>query len=296
MKAQSTSLIDQRAFLDCLNEDKPPCIVFIHPAGPLMGVRFVLEAPSYLLGRDANADIRIDSPTVSRIHARITRNARGWVISDEGSTNGVLINHRKKRTRHLLMDRDVVTLGDTSFKFLSGNNVEAAYHAEVYRLTIMDALTQVHNRRHFFDCLEREISSTRRHKTPLSVIMMDLDHFKKINDTHGHLVGDQLLKAVADRIRPNIRREDIFARYGGEEFAILLVHTPHENALQFATKIHRLIGGTPFVIGGKKIPLTVSIGVTTYLGKRQTDVETIVAQADRNLYRAKERGRDQVVG
>ena len=160
----------------------------------------------------------------------------------------------------------------------------------------MDALTQVHNRRHFFDCLEREISTTRRHKTPLSVIMMDLDHFKKINDTHGHLVGDQLLKAVADRIRPNIRREDIFARYGGEEFAILLVHTERKNAVQFARKICRLVRDEPFVIGKKRIPLTVSVGVATYLGKRQTDVETLVAQADRNLYRAKARGRNQVVG
>ncbi len=296
MKGQSTSLIDQRAFLESLNDSKPPCIVFIHPAGPLMGVRFTLEAPSYLLGRGSEADIRIESPTVSRAHARISRKPEGWVIQDEGSTNGVVVNNRSRQPSHLLRDRDIITLGDTSFKFLSGNNVEAAYHDEIYRLTIMDALTQIHNRRHFFDCLDREISASRRHKVPLSIVMMDLDHFKLVNDTHGHLVGDHLLKAVADRIRPNIRREDIFARYGGEEFAIILVHTEHSDALRFAEKIRTLLRNPPFSLSGKEIAMTVSVGIASFRGEREMNVETLVAIADRNLYKAKDRGRDQVVG
>ncbi len=296
MKGQSTSLIDQRAFLQSLEEPNPPCIVFIHPAGPLMGVRVTLDAREYVLGRGSEADIRIDSPTVSRVHAKLLRTRDGWEIRDQGSTNGVVVNNQDLRARHVLRDRDIITLGDTSFKFLSGNNVEAAYHDLVYRLTIMDALTQIYNRRHFFDSLEREISITRRHKTPLSIVMMDLDHFKDVNDTYGHLVGDQILKGVADRIRPKIRREDLFARYGGEEFVILLVHTEKHAAIKFAEKIGAIVRETPFHVDDRHITITVSMGVATYTGKRKTDPATLVEQADRNLYRAKARGRDRVVG
>ncbi len=296
MKGQSTSLIDQRAFLQSLEDTNPPCIVFIHPAGPLMGVRVTLEAPEYTLGRGNDADIRIDSPTVSRLHARLVRTRDGWEIRDQQSTNGVVVNNRVLRKTHLLRDRDIITLGDTSFKFLSGNNVEAAYHDLVYRLTIMDALTQIYNRRHFFDCLEREISATRRHKVPLSIAMMDLDYFKVVNDTYGHLAGDQILKGVADRIKPNIRREDVFARYGGEEFVVLLVHTDKASAIQFGEKIGALLRDTPFHVRDFRITVTVSIGVATYLGHRKMDPASLVELADRNLYRAKNQGRDQVVG
>jgi diguanylate cyclase (GGDEF)-like protein len=261
----------------------------------MLGVRYTLTQHRYVIGRSSSADIRIDNPTVSREHAELRLETNGWVIEDRCSTNGILVNNIPTKSEHL-SDRDIVTLGNTTFKFLATNSVESTYHEEVYRITIMDALTQIHNRRYFFEALEREISSARRHKSPLSVIMIDLDNFKLVNDKHGHLTGDQVLKTLADRIRPKIRREDIFARYGGEEFVILLTRTPKKGAITFAHKVKNLISARPFDDGDLQIPLTISLGVATYDGQSDIKSSDLIDAADKHLYEAKQKGRNCVVG
>ena len=121
-------------------------------------------------------------------------------------------------------------VGPTIFKYLSGADVESQYHEEIYRMTIIDGLTQVHNKRYLYEALEREIIRARRHARELSFLMFDIDHFKKINDVHGHLAGDFVLKELARIVQGRIRRDEVFARYGGEEFAIVLPETDLEGA------------------------------------------------------------------
>src|SRR5690606_8080158 len=145
-----------------------------------------------------------------------------------------------------LRDGDQVRFGDAIYKFLAGSNIEAQYHEEIYRMTILDGLTGVHNKRYFLEFLERELAAARRHAHPLSLVMFDIDHFKQINDDRGHLAGDAVLKALAGRFKHRIRREDLLARYGGEEFAVVLNGTGLDGARAFAEDLRRRVESEPF--------------------------------------------------
>ena len=225
------------------------------------------------------------------------------VVRDLNSTNGTYVNDYPIQ-QHRLMDGDQVKIGRTIFKFLSGSNIEAAYHDEIYRLTTMDGLTQTYNKRHFLRELERELSRSMRYERGLALVMMDIDHFKSINDTYGHLAGDYILRHVAARILNHIRRDDIFARYGGEEFALLLPEVDKAQALQTSEKLRRVIGQEPYFFDNVSIPVTMSMGVahlTEFMQRINTPVEQtngfgFIKIADDRLYEAKGRGRNCVVG
>src|SRR5262249_16093830 len=150
-------------------------------------------------------------------------------------------------------------IGRTIFKFLSGGNIENAYHEEIYRLTTVDGLMQVFNRRYFLEQLDREVSRARRYRRDLSLVLFDILHSKGINERHGHPAGDYVLKQLATVVRGKIRREDVLARYGGEEFAIVLPEIDGPNAISFAEKIRRLVERAPFKFEDKKISVTVSL-------------------------------------
>jgi diguanylate cyclase (GGDEF)-like protein len=185
-----------------------------------------------------------------------------------------------------------VKIGRTIFKFLSGGNVENAYHEEIYRLTTVDGLTQIHNRRYFLEQLEREVSRARRYRRDLSLILFDIDRFKSINDGHGHLAGDYVLTQLATVVRGKIRREDLFARYGGEEFAIVLPEIDGPNAVAFAEKVRRLIEKAPFKFEDTLLQITVSVGVASLAD--EIDATELVKRSDDKLYEAKESGRNCV--
>ncbi|HEY0882092.1 MAG TPA: GGDEF domain-containing protein, partial [Archangium sp.] len=195
-------------------------LVLIH--GEDLGRKFDLTNPETMIGRSSKCDIQVDQDSVSRNHARLRVDGSKIVVEDLGSTNGTLVNDEAIEEPHRLRNGDLVKIGRTIFKFIASNNIEAAYHDEIYRMTTVDGLTQVFNRRYFEDAIERELSRARRYTRPLSLILLDIDYFKKINDTFGHLAGDHVLKEVALTLRAKTRKEDVFARYGGEEFAILL--------------------------------------------------------------------------
>lgn len=271
------------------------CIVFLYPAGQLVGRRVTLAQPEYVIGRIPPAHIVIDRESVSRRHAKIVNRNFAWMMEDLNSTNGVFVNEHRV-TSQILSDGDIVRIGDTTFKFLSGDNLEAAYHEEIYRLTILDPLTEVNNRRYFAEFLEREMAAATRYSCNTSLIMMDIDHFKKINDTYGHVIGDIVLKVVASRIKPRIRREDLLARYGGEEFAIILTHTDLPGALAFAESVRRLFSDIPVVIESLRIPVTLSLGVATAAPSSGMDSTTFIKAADENLYKSKQGGRNRVTG
>ncbi len=193
-----------------------------------------------------------------------------------------------------LVDGDLVRFGDVTYKFLSGSNIERAYHEEIYRLTILDGLTGIHNRRYFLEFLDREISVAIRYGRPLTLVMFDVDHFKKINDTLGHLAGDAVLKDLSSRASGCIRREDLCARYGGEEFVCVLPSTGLQGGVVFAESLRLLIARQPVVFGPDTIPFTISLGVATMESDQQIDADTLIKWADEKLYDAKHGGRNRL--
>ena len=258
-----------------------------------LGRKYDLTQESTIVGRSSKADIQIDQESVSRNHAKLIANERSVAIQDMGSTNGTYVNDEQIKGDFTLRNGDLLKIGRTIFKFIAGGNIETAYHDEIYRLTTVDGLTQIFNRRYFEETLDREISRCNRYSRALSLIIFDIDHFKAINDTFGHLAGDYVLKQIASSVKTKIRREDIFARYGGEEFAVLLPELDHKQAVQVAEKTRKLIEKQPFKFDNQDISVTISLGVST-LGEGQRDSAELVRAADTKLYEAKSGGRNRV--
>ncbi len=234
------------------------CLVVIN--GVDLGKKYSLAQSATVIGRSSKVDIQIDEDAISRSHAIIDNLGDSFMVRDLDSTNGTYVNDHPIRQKTLI-DGDQVKIGRTIFKFLTGSNIEASYHDEIYRLTTTDGLTQVYNKRYFLKEMEREMSRSLRYDRDLSLIMCDIDHFKAINDTYGHLAGDYVLKQVAQRVVGHIRRDDVFARYGGEEFIILLPEITKVQAVRIAEKIRKLIEAEPFKFDGVSIPVTLSLGV-----------------------------------
>ena len=270
------------------------CLVLIYPPGPDMGRRFLLDRAELVLGRGTDCDIQVDRDSVSRRHARVYRDDNNWLVEDLGSTNGSYVNDNPV-TKAPLRDGDFLKIGAAIFKFLTGANVEVSYHEEIYRMTIVDALTGTHNKRYFIEFLDREMARCARYGRPLSLVMFDIDHFKKINDQHGHLTGDHVLKEIAKRLHSRIRREELLARYGGEEFAAVLPETGKDGAMEFGEQIRQLVDREPFEFEGDSLPVTISVGVATLDGE-PLDAPSFIKVADENLYKAKRDGRNKVVG
>ncbi len=267
------------------------CLVLIHPAGPNLGRRFLLDRPLVNIGRDTENDIVLDRDSVSRRHAQVATASGQKILVDLGSTNGTYVNDSPIR-EHPLRAGDQLKIGDTIFKFLSGQDVEQAYHEEIYKMTIMDGLTQIFNKRYFMESLEREIARCKRYHRELSLIMFDIDYFKQINDTFGHLAGDHVLKDLAQLVAGRTRSEEIVARYGGEEFAILVPETGHHGAVNLAEHLRQRVESHEFSFEGEAIPLTISLGVTSLEG--EDDPLAFIKAADEALYRAKRTGRNRV--
>ncbi|WP_224369969.1 GGDEF domain-containing protein [Hyalangium versicolor] len=258
-----------------------------------LGRKHDLKQPEVTIGRSSKADICVDQEAVSRNHAQITNSKKGVRIKDLGSTNGTFVNDELVEGERHLRNGDLVKIGRTIFKYIAGGNIEAAYHDEIYRLTTMDGLTQVHNRRYFDEQIDRELSRSRRYERVLSLVMMDIDYFKQINDEHGHLAGDYVLKQLASTVRTKIRREDVFARYGGEEFAIILPEIDLKGAKLLSEKVRQLIAKQHFSFDKNHIPVTVSVGVAT-LQPQHREAADLVRAADAKLYDAKTGGRNRV--
>ncbi len=270
-------------------EEQNACVVQIYGDG--LGKRYPIK-DEVTIGRSEVSTIAVDVPNVSRKHARIFLDQGRCWVEDLGSTNGTHVNDVEIVGPQCLGNGDLVTTGSLVFKFIVGGNIEALYHEEIYRLTILDGLTGVHNKRFFHEFLDRELARARRHDRPLSLALLDLDHFKKINDTHGHLVGDTTLKRVAHVIRDRVRQDELLARYGGEEFAVVLPETDLGGALSFAEMIRRQIEKYSFTFDGQDISVTVSIGVAA-MGP-DDDADALIGEADNRLYEAKNTGRNCV--
>lgn len=268
------------------------CLVVIYGAD--LGKRIPLGDSALECGRSIQTDVPLDDDAVSRRHARISRSESDYRVEDLGSTNGTYVNDTPVRGSRVLADGDQLKIGRTIFKFLCSGNVELAYHEEIYRLMTRDGLTQVHNKRAFEDALDRELSRSRRYARHLSLVLFDIDHFKRINDSRGHLAGDAVLRQLAGAVATHVRREDVLARVGGEEFALLLPELPIDNARVVAEKLRALVASTPFQFEGEPIQVTASFGVGSAEPGQPTTAEVLYQAADARLYAAKNGGRNRV--
>jgi two-component system cell cycle response regulator len=269
------------------------CLVEIH--GPELGRRYVIEEDELTIGRDVKNTVVVDLDNVSRRHAKIAVREGKHFVVDLGSTNGTYLNDEEVLQEMPLRSGDFVKVGGSIFKFLSGGNIETLYHEEIYQLTIVDGLTQINNKRYFVEYLEREMGRCHRYNRSLSLLMFDIDHFKKINDTNGHLAGDYVLRELSGVIRPRIRREECFARYGGEEFSVVMPEAGPQNARRFAEKIRKMVEDHPFSFEGKQIAVSISIGVAD-MTPDMTEPLQFIKVADAALYKAKKEGRNRVCG
>ncbi len=269
------------------------CLVIIHQRSAHAGKHFKLGDSPTRIGRDTDNEIVIDDPGVSRRHARLERRQHKLVLMDVGSKNGTLLNDRELARVEELRNGDRIKIGSTIFKYLSADDLEAALHEQIYVNTITDNLTQLFNRFHFDNELAREFSRSRRHRRPLSLLLLDIDHFKQINDTHGHHVGDITLKAVADAIRSSMRAEDVVARFGGEEFLILLPETTLEQSVHVAEKLRDAVVALVVEFRELRLSVTVSVGCAA-LEDTDADPSAFFERCDQKMYAAKAAGRNRV--
>ena len=266
------------------------CLVVIY--GPDIGRRIALGFGNFDIGRSSKSDLPLDQESVSRNHARITRSREAWSLRDLGSTNGTYVNDLPIQER-ALKDGDQIKIGRSILKFMTGGNIEASYHEEIYRLMTVDGLTQLFNRRYFNEALDREMGRAKRYKRGLSLLILDLDHFKKKNDEYGHVAGDALLKQLAVAVGPKLRKEDILARVGGEEFAVILPEVDLEGAKLAGEKIRKIVEETKFNFDDTDIPCTISVGCSTVTDTTE-DSKALYGAADAALYKAKEAGRNRI--
>lgn len=286
------------------------CLVTLY--GGNIGRRYFLKYKEQIIGRSEAAHIHVDQDSVSRQHAKVVVDGSESRVVDLGSTNGTFLNNTGI-SDSALRDGDLLRIGQTIFKYLSGSNIEQKYHEEIYNLTTVDALTGAYNKRYFEETLERELSRSLRYGRILSLVLFDLDHFKRLNDTLGHLGGDDVLRTVGEIVLENIRGQDVFARYGGEEFALILPEINLEAAYRVCEKLRALIAARMFGEADKAMRVTASFGLYAYdpqtlpksdsegshpsvqTSEAAIDPQTMIARADACLYKAKNGGRNQVV-
>jgi two-component system cell cycle response regulator len=274
--------------------NRDACLVHIYPTGSGMGTRYPLTGPALVIGRENDCDIQIHDHSVSRRHARILTGADGHYAVDLQSTNGTFVND-VPASMCKLKDGDYLRVGNCIYRFLTGGNVEAEYHEEIYRLTIIDALTEIHNKRYLMEFLDRELARSARYHRPLTLILFDIDRFKAINDVHGHLGGDFTLRELATCVKSVVRKEELFARYGGEEFIVILPESTLEGGLNVAERIRVMVEKHTFVFEDKSFHITISLGMAATNGAEPLTPLELIRQADEKLYQAKRAGRNMVV-
>jgi diguanylate cyclase (GGDEF)-like protein len=277
------------------SEVEADIILIAHPDSQRLGSRYRLSPGSNLeIGRSAAVGISLpEVKSISRKHARLRYVGRHVTVEDLGSTNGTYVNGVPVKGRATLKSGDRFQTAAVHFKFLHEQDVESAYHFAIYELVARDGLTEIYNKRKFDEELQRELSRAIRHDRPLALIMFDLDDFKQINDTYGHLCGDFVLKQVASAARELLRPEQVFARVGGDEFVILSPETNGAGAELLAQKIRERILSLDYHYGEIPIAFTCSFGVAE-LGPEMSLPQDLYQAADHALFQGKRGGRNRV--
>lgn len=256
-----------------------------------MGRRYELGTAEVSIGRADNCTICVPTDQVSRKHCTVQGVLGRYFIVDNRSTNGTFVNEQKVE-RAKLVDGDQIRVGKTVLKYTE-SHVEQRYFEHVFNLASVDALTGAFNKRYFDETYHKEVSRSQQTATPLSLVLFDIDFFKKINDTHGHPAGDAVLKNVAGVVRAQLRDGDTLYRVGGEEFALVLSATPRELGVQAAEAVRQMVEALETEFMSTRIRATLSLGVAE-LGFTEA-AEALYQRADELLYTAKRGGRNRVV-
>jgi two-component system cell cycle response regulator len=270
---------------------KLPCLVVLE--GTSVGEVYKLEKFPLILGRDSTCDITIVEEGISRQHAKIEKKDTSYVLADLGSTNGSFVNGMPI-IQSVLSEGDKIRLGDILLKFSLQDAIDVSHQENMREMAMRDPLTKVYNRRYFMDLMFKEINYTVRIRQPITCILIDIDHFKRVNDTYGHPAGDLVLQTVAQRLAKELRVYDAFARYGGEEFVIMLRTTALDNALILAERLRKVVENLSVNYEGNTIQVTISMGVATLDPDHVMSVEDLLKEADMYLYKSKENGRNRV--
>ena len=289
--SDDTTIITSMNELTALNSDRTYACL-IQYSGTNLGRRYVLGSKQMIIGRADNADIIINEKSISRQHARCSLNGPNLEIVDLNSSNGTFVNDVKIKTKHILVDGDIVRIGKILLKYFAINNIEKSFHDKIYQMATIDAGTQIFNKKYVLESLEKYFNYSKSNNKTLSCIFFDLDHFKKVNDTYGHDAGDYILKESAKLVGKCIRKEDIFGRIGGEEFVIVLPATDAKTAYDLAERIRKKISKHPFKHGKQKINQTISLGISQMRGSMSSSKDLLV-DADKKLYKAKANGRNR---
>jgi two-component system, cell cycle response regulator len=266
-----------------------------HNAGKVLSIQ---TDEIVTLGRAQECTFAFDDAGLSREHARILQVGGDYVYKDAGSTNGSFINDVRITAAKRLEDGDRIQLGSgTILRFSLVDDAELQALQRVYNAAVRDGLTGVFNRKHLEERLDAEVAYALRQGTPLSIVILDVDHFKRVNDTYGHPGGDHVLKKVASVLAQTLRTEDVLARYGGEEFVIVARGLPGDQAVRMAERARNMLAQTLMSYDGKDFRITISAGVASLECCRdRKDKSTLLGTADGRLYRAKETGRNRVIG
>jgi len=262
------------------------------------GRHFILKGQSsFILGRSSECAIVIPDASCSRKHAEVFVATSGKIyVKDLGSTNGTHHNGIKITAPKELQEADLIQVGDnTEFVFERMRESDAKVQVDLYDKATRDSLTRTYNRRFFEDTLRRDMEARSQSKSGLGLILFDIDHFKKVNDTYGHPAGDAVLRELGRRMPTGIRGEDIFARVGGEEFALILRTNDDKSVWMSAERLRVLASSGPIEHEALKIPITISVGSCFVTGSSAITWEKLYKIADEALYEAKHGGRNRCV-
>lgn len=288
--------MDSASSQTCLAAMAPTSQVatFTMLSGDRSGTMFVLDEGSLDFGRGETADVRVDDPLVSRRHARVERTGGVAYLEDLASTNGTYVNGRPIR-RHLLADGDRIGLGSNAiFAYRLQDQIEQEATRKMLDDAIRDPMTRAFNRRYFESALVAALDASNRDGLLVALVMIDVDHFKTINDRYGHVVGDEALRRIVDTISHAVRGDDLVARYGGEELCVLARGAGRTEAAMLAERIRRAVESEDIVAEGSRIGTTVSLGIATAPRDHgPIDPTAFVREADSALYRAKAAGRNR---
>jgi diguanylate cyclase (GGDEF)-like protein len=289
------------ASVSSVQRERRPALVSLK--GELLAVPIPLERDVVTIGRALEADIRVNDSRTSRLHARLSTeiDSNGqvrWRLTDLGSTNGTMVNGQVV-TEVLLNEGDKIVIGDQLFRFDMLDEIDREFQQQIHRLLAHDELTGLLTSKSFLSELRREAARAEAESVPFCVLMMDLDHFKVVNDTHGHLVGSRTLQEVGEVIKKALRAGDVAARFGGEEFAAFLLDADYAQGLvaaervRFAVAQHQFSASAGETFDSKTHQITISVGVAAYPDDAKDPIH-LIELADSALYRAKRNGRNQI--
>ena len=263
-------------------------------AGASVGEMYKVEGEKTVIGRGQKAQIRLLDDGISREHAQVVVEGNKIYLQDLGSTNGTFCNGLKV-DRKELADGDKILVGSTTIlKFTYHDNLDEIFQKQMYESALRDGLTKAFNKKYFTDRLESELTFALRHESPLVLVMFDIDHFKKVNDTHGHQAGDLVLSELSTLLTSALRAEDVFARYGGEEFAVICRGTDLSQAQVVGERMRKAVEKHRFTFEGTHIPVTISVGIAGLPDPAVKDATDLVSRADKALYQSKHGGRNRV--